>query len=184
MSQMSETGLTFVARGLVGAALLALTACSSSSKSAGGPPAGALGSICSTPTTCSSGECAPFLSNTGNVPGFCSSLCSSATGCGADGTCVLASSGQSVCFQTCTAGSDCAEGLSCLWTESVDAGVCSALPSATCSDLEAQGGCDACLATNCCNQVIACTEDVTCDKLAITCAMNVTCMGSSTNAAA
>jgi len=164
---------------------LALTACSSGSKSGGGPSPGALGAVCSSPTTCTSGECAPFTSNTQNVPGFCSLLCSATTSCGSDGTCItVPTTGQNLCFQTCGSASDCAQGLSCIWTESVDAGVCSAVPTATCSDLQAQGGCDACLATNCCNQLLACTEDVACAKIAASCAMSITCMQTSTNAAA
>jgi hypothetical protein len=170
---------------IVALALLALTACSSSSKSSGGPSAGALGSVCSAPTSCTSNECAALASNTQNVPGFCSSTCSATIGCGSNGTCVTeTTTGQTLCFQTCASASDSAQGLSCIWTETVDAGVCSAIPTATCSEAQAQGGCSACLATNCCNQLLACAEDVTCAKLAASCAMNIACMQNSTNAAA
>jgi hypothetical protein len=135
---------------------------------AGGPPT--LGAVCADASTCASHFCLPLAANLQGAGGVCSAVCQSSAGCGAQSLCLVepsvdggeAVTDAGVCYRTCAAASDCADGLPCIWHEPIDSGICQPLSAGFCQDIAATGSCEACLGQHCCAAVTACAEDIAC----------------------
>jgi hypothetical protein len=54
-------------------------------------------------------------------------------------------------------------------------GICQPLPVAFCSEIAAQGPCEACLGSACCQALTACEEDVACSQLQANCSGQAAC---------
>jgi hypothetical protein len=117
-----------------------------------------------------------LVANEENVAGLCSEVCATPSGCSDNGVCVAETSvGESACFQSCIAPSDCQSGVPCVWDATVQADICSPIPSSACTVLAAQGTCAACLGASCCAQVKKCAEDTLCSKVQGSCPFPMTC---------
>ncbi len=139
---------------------------------------GSLGSVCSPSQSkdCASGVCVAFTDSAQKVTGMCSLPCSSPTGCGSDGACIQSAAlDAGFCYRTCAAASACPQEIPCIWYASLDGGLCQPLPASFCDDLKAQGTCETCLGTSCCDEITACTEDVGCSQLEGACSGNAAC---------
>jgi hypothetical protein len=151
------------------------------------PASGQLGAACAVVDDCVSTECLTFVPNDQNLSGLCTSPCTSSADCGPRGACVPQTALQeSVCFLTCSTTADCAQGAVCEWNSSISSGFCTAIPSAFCSSLSGQTGCDGCVASSCCSELKACVADVECGKLESGCTSGgcATALQGSTNGAA
>ena len=134
--------------------------------SAASPASGQLGAVCTIADDCVSTECLTLNANDQNLPGLCTSSCTSSADCGPRGTCVpQAALQQSVCLLKCSTTADCAQGTVCAWNSSSSSGVCGVIPSSLCSNLAGQSGCGACLAGGCCGELKGCLADIECGML-------------------
>jgi hypothetical protein len=190
----------FLASGVAGLLASACGSSATTSTAVTSPPDGGLsdassttfGAPCARSEACSSKVCLLFTANAQQATGICSSFCSpgvstrgadsgpqttpGATACGSAGACIpVAVLDGGACYPTCSAASDCAGGLPCIWNQSLDAGLCQPVPLTFCTEIAPLGSCEKCLGVSCCGQVTACAEDVDCSKLEATCPGNSAC---------
>lgn len=156
----------------------------------------ALGATCTDGDGCTSGFCLEFPpgANAEDAGGLCSARCQANADCGGNGYCLAeratADGGPGLdggaCYRTCSAATDCSDGIPCIWQARLDAGLCQPISpkGVLCGEyVEAGlGPCETCLANaaNCCDQVAACVQDVPCAKLetcAGTCASSFAASG-------
>ncbi len=175
----------FLGAGVAGVCAVAgLSACGSSSNggsqagglapdggSSGG--GGAFGGPCSESQDCQSLVCLRFTANAEGASGICSAICapggSTRVECGGGGACLpVPELDAGACFPACSGAGGCS-GLPCIWNPAVDAGICQPLPADFCTEIAAQGACEACLGKSCCSPLTACAEDVACSQLESAC---------------
>ncbi len=156
----------------------------------GGSSGGGLGATCSESQECQSQVCLRFTANAEGASGICSAICStgrSASTCGGAGACIpVPDLDAGACFPVCSGAGGCS-GLPCVWNPTLDAGICQPLPTDFCTEIAAQGACEACLGKSCCSPLTACAEDVACSQLESSCSGKPACanmLQASDNAAA
>jgi len=137
---------------------------------------GAFGGSCSASQECQSLVCLRFTANAEGVSGICSTLCPTGAECGSAGACIaLSNVDAGACFPVCSGGAQCMGGLPCIWNPTLDAGICQPLPASFCMAIAAQGACEACLGSSCCDPLTACAEDVPCSQLETSCSGKPAC---------
>ncbi len=174
----------FVTRSVAAASLAALVGCGNSAHYSSSPLSTdaapqALGAPCSTPADCTSNFCLNLGANDQGVQGLCSEGCTTSAQCGPQGSCLPehetidggpAPLDGGACFQLCSAASDCAAGIPCIWQSPFDAGFCETISpkGVLCGEYAEAGAssaCEVCLAQSCCDEMAACVQDVPCAKL-------------------
>ena len=146
-------------------------ACSTSN-----PTSDPVGAVCSSGASCASGSCWHPGPNDSNVSGLCTRACVSSTDCGAAAYCLQGIGAGGQCVQTCRAASDCASGVPCTWATVTNGGLCLPTPSNLCS-IGGQGSCLPCFDAQCCDQLKACFDDLTCGQIALSSCGDATCTG-------
>ena len=134
------------------------------------------GGRCSESQNCQSLVCLRFTPNQEDASGICSTLCPTGVECGPRGACLpLSVIDSGACFPTCTGTGGCLGGLPCIWNSAMGTGICQPLPVEFCSEIAAQGPCEACLGSSCCPALTACAEDFDCSQMQASCSGQPAC---------